>query len=322
MSTPLVTIRCLVYNHEPYLRQCLDGFVMQKTNFPFEAIVHDDASTDRSAEIILEYAERYPDIIKPIFETENQYSKGDGSLTRIMNAHTRGKYVAMCEGDDYWIDPYKLQKQVDFLEGNPEYGMCYTNFNIYYQQTGRTRYSLFTTEPDHFPMYYSSPEDFVLAGGYVCPPSWLIRKKYWPQIKSQCIDGTFALFISLLCVTKVHAMSDVTTVYRILEESATQSKDSKKLYHRRKELLKLKLNMIGEFNLSPTYIDKCKYDFYKKNLPAIVLYNDQECVQEARKALTSKTIRDRILFFCNSIHCNKVLYICKLFRTIYRSLKK
>ena len=76
----MVTILCLVYNHESYIRQCLEGFVMQKTNFRFEAIVHDDASTDGTAAIIREYAEKYPDIIKPIFETENQYSKGDGSL--------------------------------------------------------------------------------------------------------------------------------------------------------------------------------------------------------------------------------------------------
>lgn len=94
----MVTIRCIAYNHEPYIRQCLEGFVIQKTNFRFEAIVHDDASTDGTAAIIREYAEKYPNIIKPIFETENQYSKRDGSLRRIMDSHTRGKYVAMCEG--------------------------------------------------------------------------------------------------------------------------------------------------------------------------------------------------------------------------------
>lgn len=135
-SNPLVTIRCLTYNHEPYIRQCLEGFVMQKTNFKFEAIVHDDASTDGTAAIIREYAEKYPDIIKPIFETENQYSKKDGSLGRIMDAHTRGKYVAMCEGDDYWTDPLKLQKQVDFLESHPEYVMCSHRHNTFIQKSG------------------------------------------------------------------------------------------------------------------------------------------------------------------------------------------
>lgn len=123
-TQPLVTIHCLVYNHEPYLRQCLDGFVMQKTDFRFEAIVHDDASTDGSAAIIKEYARKYPSIIKPIFENENQYSKHDGTIRRIMNEHTRGKYVAICEGDDYWIDPLKLQKQVDLLESNPSISLC------------------------------------------------------------------------------------------------------------------------------------------------------------------------------------------------------
>ena len=132
----MVTIRCLTYNHEPYIRQCLEGFVMQKTNFRFEAIVHDDASTDGTATIIREYAERYPDIIRPIYETENQYSKHDGSIRRIMDAHTHGKYVALCEGDDYWTDPLKLQKQVDFLESHPDYVMCSHRFDLYWQERG------------------------------------------------------------------------------------------------------------------------------------------------------------------------------------------
>lgn len=135
----LVAISCCVYNHEPYLRDCLQGFVMQKTDFPFVAIVHDDASTDNSAAIIREYEEKYPNIIKPIYETENQYSKQDGSLGRIMNAAvdaTGAKYVAMCEGDDYWTDPLKLQKQVDFLEANPEYHMVCARFNHLVHETG------------------------------------------------------------------------------------------------------------------------------------------------------------------------------------------
>lgn len=138
----MVSIRCLVYNHEPYLRQCLDGFVMQKTKFRFEAIVHDDASTDNSAAIIREYAEKYPDIIKPILETENQYSKHDGSLKRIMDSHTRGKYIALCEGDDYWTDPNKLQKQVDFMEGHPDYTMCFHDVDIKVEK-GREYWDVF-----------------------------------------------------------------------------------------------------------------------------------------------------------------------------------
>lgn len=123
---PLVVIRSLVYNHEPYLRDCLEGFVMQQTTFPFVAVVHDDCSTDGSTAIIREYAEKYPHIIKPVYETENQYSKHDGSLRRVMDeacSKYGAKYYALCEGDDYWTDPHKLQKQVDFLESNPDYTM-------------------------------------------------------------------------------------------------------------------------------------------------------------------------------------------------------
>ena len=136
-ADPLVSIRCTVYNHEPFLRQCLDGFVMQQTTFPFEAIVHDDASTDGSAAIIREYAEKYPDIIKPIYETENQYSKRDGSLRKILEAatHPAAKYIARCEGDDYWTDPQKLQIQVDFLESHPDYFMSCHAFRIFYEDT-------------------------------------------------------------------------------------------------------------------------------------------------------------------------------------------
>ena len=120
MNSPIVTVYTLVYNHKPYLRQCLDGLVMQKTNFKYECFVHDDASTDGSASIIREYAEKFPEIIRPMIETENQWSKHDGSLDRIIQKNLRGKYVAICEGDDYWTDPYKLQKQVDYLESHPE----------------------------------------------------------------------------------------------------------------------------------------------------------------------------------------------------------
>lgn len=126
---PLVSICCLTYNHEPYIRDAIEGFLMQKTDFPFEILIHDDASTDGTADIIREYETKYPDIIKPIYQTENQYSKGIKISATYNYPRAKGKYIALCEGDDYWIDPYKLQKQVDFLEKNEEYGICFTYSN-------------------------------------------------------------------------------------------------------------------------------------------------------------------------------------------------
>ena len=142
---PLVVIDCITYNHEAFLRDALEGFVMQKSNFPFVAVVHDDASTDGTAAVLREYAERYTDIILPIYEEENQYSKRNGTLgliTRTSKAATGAKYVALCEGDDYWTSPDKLQRQVDFLETNPEYSLVFHNAPIKYLD-GTFNYKLF-----------------------------------------------------------------------------------------------------------------------------------------------------------------------------------
>lgn len=125
MQNPLVSISCTTYNHEPYIRQCLDGFLMQQCDFEYEILVHDDASTDGTQKIIKEYQGKYPEIIKPIFQTENQYSKGiRGLIARFNLPRARGKYIALCEGDDYWIDPLKLKKQVETLEKNPNIDIC------------------------------------------------------------------------------------------------------------------------------------------------------------------------------------------------------
>lgn len=116
-----VSVMCAVYNHEKYIRKALQSFVDQKTNFRFEVLVHDDASTDGSAAIIKEYEEQYPDIIKPIYQTVNQYSQGINIGRTFQFPRAKGKYIAVCEGDDYWTDPNKLQEQFDFMEAHEDY---------------------------------------------------------------------------------------------------------------------------------------------------------------------------------------------------------
>ena len=119
----MVSVICNVFNHEKYVREALEGFVMQKTGFSYEVLVHDDASTDGSAAIIREYEKKYPTIIKPIYQRINQYSKCNITL-KYQFPRVKGKYIAFCEGDDFWNDPYKLQKQVDEMEKHPEIDEC------------------------------------------------------------------------------------------------------------------------------------------------------------------------------------------------------
>lgn len=134
MEAPLVSICCLTYNHALYIRQCLDGFLMQKTSFNYEILIHDDASTDSTASIIREYEQRFPDVIKPIYQTVNQHSLGVKISTTFQFPRVKGKYIAMCEGDDYWTDPYKLQHQVDFLENNSDFSICSHRFKVFDQE--------------------------------------------------------------------------------------------------------------------------------------------------------------------------------------------
>ena len=140
MEEIMVSILCAAYNHERYIRQCLDGFIMQKTNFKYEVIVHDDASTDNTAQIIREYQEKYPDIIKPIYQTENQYSKGIKITSEILPAFSKGKYIALCEGDDFWTDENKLQMQLEALEQHPECKMCVHKVEIFDEKQREKKY--------------------------------------------------------------------------------------------------------------------------------------------------------------------------------------
>lgn len=213
----VVAIRCTIFNHEPYIRQCLDGFVMQKTNFPFVAIVHDDCSTDGSAEIIREYAQKYPDIIKPIFESENQYSKRDGSLQRIMRTAieaTRCKYVAMCEGDDYWTDPYKLQKQVDFLEAHSDYSICFSRVQCLQVATSQLGDELIVQDKPG-----KSTILDLACGNYIHTPSVVFRYSMTIERKisalGYCMPSDYVFWMLYAEQGKIWKMDEPMAVYRV-----------------------------------------------------------------------------------------------------------
>ena len=226
---PLVSVCCITYNHEPYIAQVLDGFLMQKTSFPFEVLVHDDASTDRTADIIREYEKNFPKIIKPIYQKENQYSKGNRAiLASFVYLRAKGKYIALCEGDDYWIDENKLQMQVDFLENNPEYGMCYTKANVYIQKEQNFRNGTVGAAFDSF-------DDLVLKGNRVPTLTTVYRRdlldSYWQEVQPGTrgwLMGDYPMWLYFSHESKVAFLDKVTAVYRVLEESASNTQDPQK----------------------------------------------------------------------------------------------
>lgn len=126
-----VSICCLTYNHGKYIQETIEGFLKQKVRFSIEILIHDDASTDGTAEIIYNYKNRFPDLIKPIYQTHNQYSQGISPNRAFNFPRAKGKYIALCEGDDFWRDELHLQNQIDFLENNPEYVICYSGIEAH-----------------------------------------------------------------------------------------------------------------------------------------------------------------------------------------------
>ena len=224
---PLVSVRCITYNQQDYIHQSLDGFLMQKTTFPFEVIVHDDASTDKTAEVIRKYEAKFPKIVKPIYETENQYSKHDGSLGRIVNAACKGKYIALCEGDDYWIDENKLQMQVDFLENNPEYTMCFHKAKIKKELDVRCELKCdLITDRD-----YSA---FELFHNWIVPTASICIRKYIfdKKIKNphKILNGDIVIVEKAAHSGKVRGFGTTMSVYRVQSSGVTYDE---KLQHSR-----------------------------------------------------------------------------------------
>lgn len=224
----MVTIICYAYNHEKYIAQCLDGFVNQKTDFKYEAIVHDDASTDDTAAVIREYAEKYPEIIKPILQTENQYSKKNGEIFRATQARTRGKYVAICEGDDWWTDLDKLQLQVDYMEAHPECPMCFTTQGTFIQDSQKYVMS----ESDKI-ITYGVYE--MLKANWVGTLTSLTRADLMKEYKSEVAPnipyfplGDWPMWLYLSMKGLIVRLPQCTGMYRVLSNSASHTKDTLK----------------------------------------------------------------------------------------------
>ncbi len=214
MVQPKVSILCITYNHAKFIRQALDGFVMQKTNFPFEVIVHDDASTDGTADIVREYAEKYPDIIKPILQTENQWSRGVSIWKAHMWPRIRGEYVALNEGDDYWTDPCKLQKQIDFMDAHPDFSVCFHPVRVIWDDKRSPDY-IFPTPKFRFNKTVLELSD-LLQHNFIQTNSVVYRWR--PECAELFPDGILPgdWYLHLLHaqVGKIGFLPDVMSVYR------------------------------------------------------------------------------------------------------------
>lgn len=211
---PLVSICCITYNHASYIRQCLDGFLMQKVTFPIEIIINDDCSTDGTTDIIRDYEAKYPDLIKPIYHTENEYSKGvRGMFATYCFPKAKGKYIAMCEGDDYWIDPLKLQKQVDFMESNLDYSMCFHNaIRLNERLAKKERITSFC----FFNKGQEISIESIISNWCIPTASILYRREALNKVEiPRFFSGDYTLELILASRGKVYYINEYMSIYRV-----------------------------------------------------------------------------------------------------------
>lgn len=225
---PLVSIRTSTYNQEKYIRQCIEGILMQKTDFPFEYIIGEDCSTDGTRDIVYEYARQYPNLIRVVTDDVNVGMRANG-LRCIERC--RGKYMAICEGDDWWTDPYKLQKQVDFLEAHPEYLMCTTCYSTLRMKDGFLKNGSKDGNGKDISLRSLMRKNTV--GTLTVMYRSDAMAQYEAEVRPLLPEfrmGDYPLWLYMAHKGKIHELPCSTATYRILENSTSHSDDFDRQY--------------------------------------------------------------------------------------------
>lgn len=213
-NNPLVSIVCTSYNHGDYLAEAIDSFLMQKTNFDFEILIYDDASTDHSPRVIKQYESMHPSLINPIYQTENQYSKGV-RVELFNHNRARGKYIAVCEGDDYWTDPYKLQKQVDYMEAHPG---CSMTVHAADRVLSDKKKVLSTVRPERGNAIFSTERVIEGGGDLIATNSMVYSKEKVSALAPfylNAVVGDYPLVILAALHGTVDYLDDNMSAYRV-----------------------------------------------------------------------------------------------------------
>ncbi len=253
-KNPLVSVRMITYNHEPYIAQAIEGVAKQETKYPFELIIGEDCSTDGTMEIVLEYQKKYPDIIRIITSDKNVGMKKNSFRIRKV---CRGKYIAFCEGDDYWHHPDKLQKQADYLESHPECGLVSTDCDIYYKSNIFKRSFNYN---NGFQSPINLTIEQILEQGL---PIWtctvMVRRYLLDQIikgdpylhqSENFLMGDTQIWTEFALLSVVTYIPECLAAYRILDESASRSKDSIKNLQFTKSIAEMKMYLFDKHKLS------------------------------------------------------------------------
>ncbi len=298
MNEPLVSVLSVTYNHAPYIAQAIESFLAQKTTFPFEIVIGEDCSTDGTREIVFGYANRYPKLIRVVASEKNV--GGMNNFQRTFAA-CRGKYVAICEGDDYWHHREKLQIQTDWLEAHPECGTVHSNFDQLFDRTGKVITDYWSlqalwlnqeiNQPSELPVYLR-----ILEGTYriltctLCARRELMCKVY--EDDTEGFDGRFMvgdtqLFVGLAFHSGIKYIDKSLATYRILKNSASRSADPTRLFKFQKSVEEVEIHLINKYGASQEFKDKKASNLNYRQLVRAYWEKDWLAADQALHELTS-----------------------------------
>jgi glycosyltransferase involved in cell wall biosynthesis len=292
---PLASVLILTYNHASYIAQAIESALNQKTNFSFEVIVGDDCSTDNTREIINGYLEKFPERMKISFPEKNQGAlKNEQNLVNM----AKGKYICILEGDDYWTDPLKLEKQLSFLEANPDYGMAHSDVDHYYQNTGTTERHVNRTNGIVIPQAYIfaeliKPQPLFIKTATVCFRKDLINRyfDYDLAIREQWPLTDLALWMDISYHAKAHYFDEVFATYRLLNESASRTALPEKKYRYHVGLYRLKKSYIEKYHCSEDVKTMLEENYYRDLIKIAFNMGDKALARESADYLKNRNLR-------------------------------
>lgn len=301
MSEPLVSVKMLTYNHAPYIAQAIEGVLMQKTTFPFELVIGEDCSTDGTREIVFDYAKRYPDVIRVLTSEQNVGANENG--TRV-NAVLRGKYIAWCEGDDYWHRDDKLQMQVDYLESHPDCGLVCSDYDVYNTEimcciqnhgrlTGKTS--------------IENPKIEDILSGRVCVRTVtaiaqmdlvkLVRESDpYLHLEGRFKMGDLQLWAELAVQSKIHIIQKSLATYQLLEESATRSRDSVRKLSFWLSAAELHLYLCDKYKMPDSIHKEHERNWRRHSLKLAFLEKKPEMAADVKTKFPHLTFSERVWY--------------------------
>ncbi len=266
-SAPVLSICCTTYNHEAYISDAIESFLMQETNFPFEILIRDDCSTDKTASIVKAYAEKYPNLIKPVFEKENTFSKGVRPMPQLFKI-AKGKYIALCEGDDYWTDPLKLQKQVDLLISYPKTVMSVAYTDLVEQKAEGLKYVKTFTGNDKRIQSFEEIKKY-----YFHTSTYVIHTDILKKVADVCSDNNIRLSDTVLRFMLIAygpfvLLPEVVSVYRVTGKGVWTSLDESRRLQQHLSMVQKLFNILeGEYK---QYQGELLFNGYKSTLKALL----------------------------------------------------